>query len=62
MRSVPVLSVLLAPGFAPARLVVDPDATYFWLSCETASANHEGDRAIAAESRRLICVHACLHR
>src|SRR6266702_2232884 len=31
------LSVLLAPGFAPARLVVDPRQGYFWLSCETAT-------------------------
>lgn len=56
------LSVLLAPGFVPARLVVDPDASYFWLSCQTARTNHESDRAIPAESRRLIRVHACLHR
>jgi len=35
----PFLSVLLAPGFAPARLVVDPAANYFWLSCEAATTN-----------------------
>jgi hypothetical protein len=29
------LSVLVAPGLAPARLVVDPSANYFWLSCES---------------------------
>lgn len=56
------LSVLLAPGFAPSRLVVDPDAGYFWLSCKTAAANEEANRVIPAESRRLIRVHACLHR
>ena len=56
------LSVLVAPGFAPARLVVDPKANYFWLSCETATANHAADRAVPAESRRLVRVHACLHR
>jgi hypothetical protein len=58
----PYLSVLLAPGFAPARLVVDPTARYFWLSCETATANERADRAIPVDSRRLVRVYACLHR
>jgi hypothetical protein len=58
----PYLSVLLAPGFVPARLVVDPTANYFWLSCETATANKKADRAIPVESRRLVRVYACLHR
>jgi hypothetical protein len=56
------MSVLVAPGFAPARLVVDPTANYFWLSCETARANERAERAFPEESRRLIRVHACLHR
>jgi len=56
------LSVLVAPRFAPVRLVIDPDADYFWLSCTTATANEEADRAVPAESRRLVRVHACLHR
>jgi hypothetical protein len=56
------LSVLVAPGFTPARLVVDPAATYFWLSCQTARANETAERAMPQESRRLIRVHACLHR
>jgi hypothetical protein len=56
------LSVLVAPGFAPARLVVDPEAGYFWLTCATATANEEAARAIPQESRRLVRVHACLHR
>ena len=56
------LSVLVAPGFTPVRLVVDPTANYFWLSCETATANEEADRAVPATSRRLVRVHACLHR
>jgi len=58
----PYLSVLVAPGFAPTRLVVDPTANYFWLSCATAMANEEADRAVPAASRRLVRVHACLHR
>ncbi|MGC2779268.1 MAG: hypothetical protein WA418_26895 [Bradyrhizobium sp.] len=58
----PFLSVLVAPDFAPARLVVDPAANDFWLSCATATASEAGDRAVPAESRRLVRVHACLHR
>jgi len=56
------LSVQVAPGFTPPRLVVDPAATYFWLSCQTARANETAARAISQESRRLIRIHACLHR
>jgi hypothetical protein len=56
------LSVLVAPGLAPRRLVVDPTASYFWLSCATAKANEEADPAVPVESRRLVRVHACLHR
>ena len=56
------LSVLVAPKFVPARLVVDPREDYFWLSCETATANQAADRAVPAESRRLVRMHACLHR
>jgi hypothetical protein len=56
------LSVLVTPRFAPARLVIDPSASYFWLSCTTATANEEADRAVPAESRQLVRVHACLHR
>ena len=55
------LSVIVAK-FEPTRLVVDPTANYFWLSCETATANFEADHAVPAESRRLVRVHACLHR
>jgi hypothetical protein len=56
------LSVLVAPGLAPARLVVDPQEHYFWLSCATATANEAADRAVPVESRRLVRVHACQHR
>jgi hypothetical protein len=56
------LSVLVAPKFAPARLVVDPDANFFWLSCKTATANLEADRVVPAESRRLVRTYSCLHR
>jgi hypothetical protein len=58
----PFLSVLMAPRFAPSRLVVDPAAGYFWLPCQLATANERAVRAIPVESRRLIRVHACMHR
>jgi hypothetical protein len=56
------LSVLVAPGFAPTRLVVDPNENYFWLSCETATANREAERVVPTNSRELVRVHACMHR
>jgi hypothetical protein len=58
----PYLSVLVAPRFQPSRLVVDPNGGYYWLSCETATAHHEGNRAIPRESRRLVRAYSCLHR
>jgi hypothetical protein len=58
----PYLSVMVAPGLRPSRLVVDPAANYFWLSCATATANEAAPRALPADSRRLVRVHACLHR
>jgi hypothetical protein len=56
------LSVLVAPNFAPARLIVDPMVNFFWLSCQTATANLESDRVVPAESRRLVQRDSCLHR
>lgn len=59
----PYLSILLAPGFVPNRLVVDHQGgRYFWLSCATATANEKADRVIPVESRRLIRIYSCLHR
>jgi hypothetical protein len=57
----PYLAVMLAPGLAPTRLVVDPTTNYFWLSCETAEANERADRAVPRASRSLVRIHACLH-
>jgi hypothetical protein len=56
------LSVLLAPNLKPARLVVDPSASYFWLSCETATENLQARRATPVESRELVRAYSCLHR
>ena len=58
----PFLSVLAAPGFLPNRLVVDPSAGYFWLTCERATATEQADVPLPVESRRLIRVYSCLHR
>jgi len=58
----PFLSVLVAPDFKPARLVVDPTAGYFWLSCKTAEQSEIESRALPDEARGLIRLHACLHR
>jgi len=58
----PFLSILLAPGFAPARLVIDPTAGYFWLDCAAATDNEQADRAIPRDSRRLVRIEACERR
>ena len=58
----PYLSVLVAPRLAPTRLVVDPDANYFWTSCQTAKANEAAPRAVPMASRRLLRTLECLHR
>ena len=55
------LSVIVA-NFAPSRLVVDPANTYFWLSCETATANSTADRLIPSASRELVRTYSGLHR
>jgi hypothetical protein len=58
----PYLSVLTAPGFSPARLVVDPSANYFWLSCKMATAILGADRAVSKKGRNLVRIYSCLHR
>jgi hypothetical protein len=58
----PFLSVLAVPDLAPARLVVDPSAGYFWLSCMTARQSEATSTALPADARKLIRLHACLHR
>jgi hypothetical protein len=59
----PFLSVLVAPNFAPLRLVIDPRTNnYFWLTCETATASEMAARATPVDGRRLVRIHACLHR
>lgn len=57
----PYLSVIVA-NLLPNRLVVDPTSNYFWLSCETATANYEALRFVPPASRNLVRIYACLHR
>lgn len=58
----PYLSVLVAPGLTPTRLVVDPETGYFWLSCETATRSAQDSTAIPVHARELIRRYSCLHR
>jgi hypothetical protein len=57
----PYLSVIVA-NLTPNRLVVDPTANYFWLSCKTATANYEAVGSVPQVTRNLVKIHACLHR
>jgi hypothetical protein len=62
MSTTPYLSAILR-GFSPNRLVVDPTANYFWLSCVTASANRARPGSPATlRSRDLIRTYSCAHR
>jgi len=61
VSTTPYLSVILA-NFSPAKLVVDPRANYFWLSCQTATANELNQRAIPTIGRDLVKTYSCLHR
>jgi hypothetical protein len=58
----PYLSVLVTPNLNPARLIFDPAANYFWLSCATARANVTATNAVPQDTRRLIAKYSCLHR
>lgn len=58
----PFLSAVLAPGAAPARLVVDPDAGYFWFGCETAEAHRDAPGPVGAPTRALVARYTCLHQ
>ena len=64
-----LLAALLAAGSSamaadvtPQRLAINPRGNYFWLSCETATANARAARAVPAATRELVRVYSCLHR
>jgi hypothetical protein len=56
------LSIVATPGFAPRRLVVDPQSNYYWLPCHRARKSYEATVPVPAETRRLVMVYACSHR
>ena len=58
----PYLSVLLAPGMKPQRLVIDPGTGYFWLACNTAKQSERNSTALQSDGRQLIRIYSCLHR
>ena len=57
----PYLAVITA-NFVPNRLIIDPTANYYWLSCETAAANYRAVRSIPDATRNLVKIYSCLHR
>jgi len=56
------LSLLLAPNFEASRIVVDPDAGYYWLGCQIALGIENEESAIPREDRHLIRLLECRHR
>jgi hypothetical protein len=55
------LSVVTTPDLQPARLVINPDEGYHWITCQLAK-RHAGRRAVPEKTRRLVEVHACAAR
>ena len=55
------LAVLVSDGYAPQRLVVDPQANYFWFDCATATANQAATRALPEPTRAMVRRYTCLH-
>ncbi len=60
--TVPFLSVMVTPGYAPARLVVDPATSYFWFGCAQAERNAAAERALPQATRAEIARYACAGR
>lgn len=59
--TVEYLSILVS-DYKLSRLVIDPRGNYFWLSCATATANAQAERAVPPAARELVRVYSCLHR
>jgi hypothetical protein len=55
------LSVVATPDLDPARLVINPDEGYHWITCQLAK-RHAGRRAVPEKTRKLVEVHACAAR
>ena len=60
--TVPFLSVMLTPGYAPRRLVVDPASNYFWFGCAQATRNLEAARDLPQATRQQVAEYACAGR
>lgn len=58
----PFLGALAAPGYAPARLLVDPGAGYFWFDCAAATLNAGAARPLPQPTRDMLRRYTCLHR
>jgi hypothetical protein len=58
----PFLAALVSEGYAPRRLVVDPQAEYFWFDCAAATENAAAERVLPVATRELVRRYACLHR
>lgn len=58
----PFLSVLVAPGMAPSRLVADDITDYFWFTCPAAEANRDRPGPLPRATRDLVTRYICLDR
>ena len=59
--TIPYLSIILS-NFSPNRLVIDPAANYFWLSCGAATRNKDAELVVPMQTRELVRDYSCLHR
>lgn len=58
--TLPYLSVMITPEAPPRRLVVDPGAMFFWLSCDRAKEIARAANRLPARSKDLLRVYSCL--
>lgn len=56
------LSIMLAPGFEPMRLVIDPTGGYFWLNCKAATQSRDQYSPMPRSTRALVATFACKNR
>lgn len=52
------LSIVAQPALNPARLVIDPDEGYHWITC-TLAKRHVGRHTVPERARMLVEKHAC---
>lgn len=56
------LSIMLAPGFEPRRLVIDPAGGYFWLNCKSATASRDQYSPMPLAARTMVATFNCKNR